>query len=58
MMKVCNWSDDPVMDNAIRSLEANLKGVSSGMLKGNTATRQKVRNTAEQVLKSIPTLYI
>jgi hypothetical protein len=58
MMKVCNWSDDPVMDNAIRSLEANLKGVSSGMLKGNTATRQKVRNTAEQVLKSIPTLDI
>jgi len=58
MMKAANWGDDPTMNNAILSLETTLTGVSSDMLKGNTTTRQRVRTTAEQVLKSIPTLNI
>ena len=58
MMEVANWDNNPVMDEAIRKLKSDLTGVNTGMLKNNTATRQKVRTTAEQVLKSIPSLDI
>ena len=58
MMEVANWSDNPVMDDAIRKLKSDLTGITSGMLKSNTLAREKVRATAENVLQSIPSLNI